>query len=94
MSKIITLAGQEFVVVAPAFGKLRKIIKAINAMNTDDISQDASMEIAGEIISLITGKSIEEIDSMAIGINEMSAAVKVVPELCGLVSVRAGEAPA
>jgi hypothetical protein len=80
----IILGGQSFDIQPPAFGKLRKIITAFNAMRLD-ANSESSMENAGLIFSLLTSKTPDEIDAMPIGILEMSKALALVPEICGLI---------
>jgi len=99
MSKI-KLAGQEFELQAPAFGKLKKVISSINKLQnlsreSSGLSEAAMDEIA-VVLSLMTGKTLEEIESMPIGIKEMTDAMSVVPAVCGLeeVEVKSGEAQA
>jgi len=82
----ITLAGQSFDVPPPPFGKLRKIISAFNVMRNDSGSEEA-MDKAALIFSLLTNKTVAEIDEMPIGVLEMAAALAQVPEICGLVEV-------
>lgn len=93
MSKIIKLAGQEHVIVAPAFGKLKKVIASIKKIQQfssliegGTMSEEAMNEVS-IILSLMTGKTIEEIDNMQIGISEIAAAMEIIPEICGLVLV-------
>lgn len=92
--KVIKLAGQEFNIVAPSFGNLRKVISSINKMQsfTKDaeegtISEEAMEEVAF-ILSVMTKKTLSEIDEMPIGIAEMSEALKIIPDVCGLESVK------
>lgn len=92
MAKIIKLAGQDMHMLPPPFGKLRQVIDAINSMEkiaqgSDGFSPEA-MEKIGLILAIMTGKTVEEIDNMPIGIDEMTAAMDLVPEVCGIVSKR------
>jgi len=101
MAKLVKLAGQDINLIAPPFGKLRQVISAINELQAiskdkskqDGISQEA-MERIGFILAIMTQKTVEEIDAMPIGILEMTEAMTHVPEVCGIVEVKPGEATA
>jgi len=102
MSKVIILAGQEFVVVAPPFGKLRKIINSMNKIQQfskeveGGVMSDESMTEVSIILSLVVGKTVQEVDDLQITLKEMASAMEAIPELCGLEvkEVKSGEAQA
>ena len=92
MAKVIKLAGQEFTIVAPAFGNLRKVIASVNKMQSAGGLSDDALGEAANIIALMVGKSLAEVEAMPITIAEIAEAMNIIPEVCGLVnSITSGE---
>jgi hypothetical protein len=94
MNKII-LAKQEFEIGELPFGPLKKLIVCMNRMYQAGTGTDEAMTEVSKIFSILTGKSVPEIDAMLISVEELGVAIDQVPKICGLEErVASGEAQA
>lgn len=82
---IVKLAGQDYDIAPPPFGKLRKMISSFNKMVAAGLGSDVALDESAVIIALLIGKTVDEVDAMPISMDEMTAVLNAIPSICGLV---------
>ena len=70
---------------APKFKDLRLLIASFNRLVKAGTDPEATSTESGIIIGLLLEKPITEIEEMRITLVEMTSAMNVVPEICGLI---------
>lgn len=98
MKKIVKLAGQDVLFQEPTYKSLKRIITLMNEIQnlgkTGETMSEKGMDYMCEIIALMSEKSLNEVESMRMSVFEVTSALAVVPEICGIVGKEVGEATA